>query len=200
MKNYPTHRVGIFVDVQNIYHSAKHLYQARVNFQSLIETLAARRSIVRAFAYVVKSDVVPGEESFFEALEKAGFELRTKELQVFADGTKKGDWDVGIAIDAVRTAASVDTVILITGDGDFVPLIEYLRNLGKRVEVAAISRAASGRLRDAADEFTEIELIPKIFIPINQKRLGRERTGPSDTPPRRGRRPFRSPRRPHPST
>jgi len=171
---YKDHRVGIFVDVQNVYHSAKHLYQSRVNFQTLFSSLSARRPVVRAFAYVVKSDTVPGEESFFEALKAAGFELRSKELQVFSDGSKKADWDVGIAIDTVRLAHAVDTIILVTGDGDFIPLIEYLRSLGKRVEVAAFSRATSGKLKkDTVDNFIELESIPKILMPIRQKPTGK---------------------------
>lgn len=188
MRVYPTHRVGIFVDVQNIYHSAKHLYQSRVNFQELIKTLAARRSIVRAFAYVVKSDTALGEDSFFDALQNAGFELRVKELQVFGDGSKKGDWDVGMAVDTVRMANSIDVAILVTGDGDFVPLIEYMKNLGKQVEVAAFSRTASARLREVADGFTEIESIPKVFIRINPKRLGSNSPHEPPQPQRRERR------------
>ncbi len=192
MRIYPNHRVGIFVDVQNVYHSAKHLHQSRVNFQELMKTLTARRPLVRAFAYVVKSDTALGEESFFEALRNAGFELRVKDLQIFSDGVKKGDWDVGMAIDAVRLAASIDVAILVTGDGDFVPLIEYLKNLGKQVEVAAFSRTASARLREAADGFTEIELIPKVFIRINPRRLG---TVPGSEPPHTApNRNFRRPR------
>ncbi len=136
--SYPNQRVGIFVDAQNIYHSAKNLYHARVNFKELLKSIVGARQLIRAFAYVVKSDAATGEESFFEALKQNGFDLRTKDLQVFADGMKKGDWDVGIAIDAVRMAASLDILVLVTGDGDFVPLIDYLKwGMGKEVHVAA---------------------------------------------------------------
>jgi len=167
-------RVGIFIDVQNIYHSAKNLYQARVNFQELIKFAVGKRVLIRSVAYVVKSDVgenenkeMTKEESFFEALRKTGLELRLKDLQVFAGGMKKADWDVGMAVDAIRMAGSVDVIILVTGDGDFVPLIEYLKwGLGKQVEVAAFSRTTSGKLKETADRFIEVEKIPKILLKI----------------------------------
>ncbi len=144
---HPDQRVGIFIDVQNIYHSAKNLYQARVNFDQLVKTLSANRPLIRAVAYVVKSEgVLPASEtrhdgsegSFFDALRKAGIELRLKDIQVFPGGAKKADWDVGMAVDAIRMANSLDVVILVTGDGDFVPLVEYLKwGMGKQVEVGA---------------------------------------------------------------
>ncbi len=178
MHIYENHRVGIFIDVQNIYHSAKNLYHARVNFQELLKTLVARRNLVRAFAYVVKSETALGEESFFEALEKAGIDLRIKDLQVYAGGAKKGDWDVGIAVDMIRSAPALDVIILVTGDGDFVPLIEYLRlGMGKQVEVAAFSKTASGRIKDAADTFIEIQNIPKVLLKIKNNVNRRVRDG-----------------------
>src|SRR4030043_313417 len=93
-----THRVGVFVDVQNMYHSAKNLYHARVNFRELLKLAVADRDLVRAIAYVVKSDTAE-ERAFFDALEKSGLELKSKDLQVFAGGQKKADWDVGLAVD-----------------------------------------------------------------------------------------------------
>ena len=164
-------RVGVFIDVQNIYHSAKNLYSARVNFNELIKELVGRRLLIRAVAYVVKSETALGEESFFEALKKAGLELRLKDLQVYHSGMKKADWDVGMAVDAIRIADTLDVVILITGDGDFVPLVEYLKwGLGKQVEVAAFGRTTSGRLRDSADKFLDLETLPKIMMKIPTKR------------------------------
>lgn len=158
-------RVGIFIDVQNVYHSAKNLYHARVNFGELVRSVLQKRPLIRSIAYVVKSDTALGEESFFEALRNAGIELRVKDLQIFAGGAKKADWDVGMAVDAIRLASSLDVVILITGDGDFVPLVEYLKwGLGKQVEVAAFSKTSSSRLRESADIFTEIESIPKSLL------------------------------------
>ncbi|MEK7146930.1 MAG: NYN domain-containing protein, partial [Patescibacteria group bacterium] len=108
---------------------------------------------------------VAEEKAFFEALQKAGLELRMKDLQTYPGGFKKADWDVGMAVDAIRMANYLDSVILVTGDGDFVPLVEYLKwGLGRQVEVAAFGRSASGRLKESADYFINIEDYPKIII------------------------------------
>ncbi|MDO8664040.1 MAG: NYN domain-containing protein [Candidatus Liptonbacteria bacterium] len=158
-------RVGIFIDVQNLYHSAKNLYHGRVNYKELIKHLVAGRQLIRAVAYVVKSETAPGEAAFFEALEKEGLELRSKDLQIYPDGTKKADWDVGMAVDAIRMAPFLDSVILVTGDGDFCPLVDYLKwGVGRLVEVAAFRRSASGKIQESADRFINMEEIPKIII------------------------------------
>ena len=133
---HPEQRVGVFVDTQNLYHSAKNLYHARVNFGNVLKDSVAGRRLVRARAYVVTTE--SGEEGFFEALGKIGIETRTKDLQIFFGGAKKADWDVGLAVDAITASPKLDTVILFTGDGDFVPLVEYLqRHAGCQVEVAS---------------------------------------------------------------
>ena len=158
-------RVGIFIDVQNLYHSAKNLYHGRVNYKELIKHLVAGRQLIRAVAYVVKSETAPGEAAFFEALEKEGLELRSKDLQIYPDGTKKADWDVGMAVDAIRMAPFLDSVILVTGDGDFCPLVDYLKwGVGRLVEVAAFRRSASGKIQEAADRFINMEDIPRVII------------------------------------
>ena len=162
-------RVGIFIDIQNLYHSSKNLYQARVNYKELIKELIGDRQLIIATAYVVKSDVLEGESAFFDALKKVGLELRIKDLQVFAGGMKKADWDVGMAVDAIRMSDLIDVVILVTGDGDFVPLVEYLKwGKGRTVEVAAFSRSASAKIKEAADEFIELEKIPKALLKIRK--------------------------------
>jgi len=149
-------RVAIFIDVQNLYHSAKNLYQARVNFREILKTATAGRKLIRAFAYVVKTKT--GEEKpFFDALLALGIETRVKDLQEYYGGLKKADWDVGIAVDAIKTSSGVDVVVLISGDGDYVPLVEYLNNHGKRVEVIAFGKSTSSKLREAADEFIDLE-------------------------------------------
>src|SRR3989338_6847944 len=127
------HRIGVFVDVQNMYHSAKNLYKARVNFRELLKFVTANRELVRALAYVVKSDTEE-EKAFFEALEKSGLELKIKDLQIFAGGMKKGDWDVGLTVDAISLSKQLDAVIIVSGDGDFEPLVEYLQFSGIVVE------------------------------------------------------------------
>jgi uncharacterized LabA/DUF88 family protein len=161
---YKNQRVGIFIDVQNLYHSAKHLYKARVNYKELIKELITNRQLIRAFAYVVKSETAFGEASFFEALKLSGLELREKDLQIFAGGMKKADWDVGMAVDAIRLSSSLDAVILVTGDGDFIPLVVYLQQLGKSVEVASFGKSASAKLKDIADDFIDLDKIPKVIL------------------------------------
>lgn len=166
---YPNQRIGIFIDVQNVYHSAKNLYRARVNFRELIKCLTAGRVLIRALAYVVKSDAVLGEASFFEALKKSGLDLRIKDLQIYPDGSKKADWDIGMAVDAIRMANHLDAIILVTGDGDFVPLIEYLKwGLGRQVEVAAFSKTASNKIKESADAFIELENLPRLLLKIRR--------------------------------
>jgi uncharacterized LabA/DUF88 family protein len=187
--NYPSQRVGIFIDVVNLYHSAKNIYHGRVNYSELMKHLVDGRQLVRAMAYVVKSEGIESphaengkvrppvrtpaasgvnlssEGAFFEALEKTGLELRVKDLQIYADGTKKGDWDVGMAVDAIRQAPFLDVIILVTGDGDFLPLIDYLKwGMGRMVEVAAFRRSASAKIQESADKFINIEEIPRILI------------------------------------
>jgi len=157
-------RVGVFIDAQNLYHSAKHLYNSRVNFAKVLEEAVGGRILVRAIAYVISTET--GEEkNFFEALTKIGIETKVKGLQVFADGAKKADWDVGLAIDAVKLAPKLDTVILATGDGDFVPLIQYLdMNDGCQVEVISFGKSSSARLKEATHAFTDMCDDPKKFI------------------------------------
>jgi uncharacterized protein (TIGR00288 family) len=156
-------RVGILIDVQNMYHSAKNLYQARVNFSEILKLAVSGRNLIRAFAYVVRTKT--GEEkNFFEALLNLGIETRVKDLQEFYGGAKKADWDVGMTIDAIRMASSVDTIVIVSGDGDFISLVEYLKNQGKRVEVIAFGRSASSHLREIADEFIDLEESPKKYL------------------------------------
>ena len=159
------HRIGIFIDVQNLYHSAKNLYGGRVNYNELIKLLTNERRLARALGYVVRSDPETGEESFFEALEKAGIELRMKDIQVFQSGAKKADWDVGMAVDAIRMAKMFDVIVLVSGDGDFVPLVKYLQwGLGKGVEVAAFGKTTSGRLKEVADNFIDLDTAPRMVF------------------------------------
>ena len=210
--NYSNQRVGIFVDVSNLYHSAKNLYQGRVNYAELIKHLVGGRQLIRAMAYVVRSEGVEpqqprghqrmaekdqaaavslapasayangesanggisSEASFFEALEKAGLELRMKDLQIYAGGLKKGDWDVGLTVDVIRMMPFLDVIILVTGDGDYIPLINYVKWGGGRVvEVAAFRRSASTKIVEAADEFVNIETVPRAIMKPSFARRGK---------------------------
>jgi uncharacterized LabA/DUF88 family protein len=121
--------------------------------------------LIRVIGYVVKSETALGESSFFEALTKTGIELRIKDLQIFPGGLKKADWDVGMAVDAIRMANFLDVVILVTGDGDYVPLVDYLKwGLGRGVELAAFGRSTSAKLKEAADSFIDLEKIPRVIL------------------------------------
>lgn len=156
-------RVGIFIDTQNLYHSAKNLYQAKVNFSNVVKEALSGRILIRAIAYVITTET--GEEQgFFEALTKIGIETKTKDLQVFYGGAKKADWDVGIAVDAIKMASKLDVVVIAAGDGDFIPLVEYLKMQGCQVEVIAFGKSSSGKLREEADDFIDMCDDPKKYL------------------------------------
>ncbi len=165
MKINKAQRVGVFVDVQNMYYSAKSMYQAKVDFSQLLKTAVSGRSLIRAIAYVIKTDIVKEEKNFFDALEKIGFEVRAKDLQIFYGGHKKGDWDIGIAMDMIELAPKLDTGVLVSGDGDYVDLVRHLKHaLGVRVEVIAFGKSSSSKLREAADSFTDLDENPRKYL------------------------------------
>lgn len=162
-------RVGVLIDVQNMYHSAKNLYQARVNFGEILKTAVSGRKLIRAIAYVVTTE--SGEEkAFLEALTKAGIEVKSKDLQIFPGGMKKADWDVGLAVDAIELSRNLDSIILVTGDGDFIPLVEHLKAQGQMVELIAFGKSASAKLQEKVHDFTDLGKSPaKYLIRIPKK-------------------------------
>ena len=156
MIKHKDQRVGILVDASNMYHSAKNLYGKRVNYKEILKTAVAGRKLIKATAYVIKTET---DESvnFFEALHQQGFEVKMQDLQIFASGMKKADWDVGITVDAIKMSSKLDVVVLVTGDGDYLPLIEYLQvTSGCLVEVMAFKKTASARLQEKADDFINL--------------------------------------------
>jgi uncharacterized LabA/DUF88 family protein len=156
MAKFAEQRIGVLVDISNLYYSARVLYGKKVNFKNVLEAATDGRKLIRAIAYGIKTTEAT-EEKFFEALEKSGYEVKTKDLQIFPDGSKKGDWDVGIAIDIIRLAPTLDAVVVVSGDGDFVPLIEYVRiNQGRQAEVMAFGETTSSKLIEAVDDFTDL--------------------------------------------
>ena len=161
---YKNQRVGVFIDVANMYHSAKNLYKSNVNFAKVLETAIAGRQIIRAIAYVIRSKSHE-EQNFFEAISKQGFELKVKDLQIFPGGMKKADWDVGLAVDTIKMADKLDVIILVTGDGDYIPLVNYLReNKGCLVEVLAFGETTSNKLIEVVDEFLDLSKNKKRFL------------------------------------
>lgn len=156
MIKHKEQRVGVLVDVSNMYHSAKNLYKRRVNFKEILKEAVAGRKLIRATAYAVKTESGE-EEHFFEALSQQGFEVKMKDLQIFAGGAKKADWDVGIAVDAIKLADKLDVIVLVTGDGDYLPLVNYLQNTkGCLIEIIAFKQTTSNKLIEEADDFTDL--------------------------------------------
>ena len=156
-------RVGVFIDTQNLYHSARNLYKARVNFGAVLKDAVAGRKLVLAVAYVIATEA-GDEKNFFEALQKLGIETKTKDLQIFAGGTKKADWDVGLAVDAIKMSSRLDSVVIVSGDGDFIPLVYYLQTIGLQVEVVSFGQSTSGKLREAVDDFVDLSENPRKYL------------------------------------
>lgn len=161
LKN-PAQRVGVFVDVQNMYYSAKALYGHRVNFGEILKEAVAGRQLVRAVAYTIKAEM-PEEQSFFDALEGIGYEVKSKGLQTFVSGQKKGDWDVGVAVDVLKMAPKLDAVVLVSGDGDYVDLLHHVKAEGCRAEVVSFGKSTSAKLKEEADDFIDMDQAPDQF-------------------------------------
>lgn len=157
-------RVAVFVDIQNLYYSARVLYSKKVNFKNLLTAAVEDRKLIRAIAYGISTEEAQ-EEKFFDALEKVGFEVKAKDLQIFAGGQKKGDWDVGVAIDAIKLSKNVDVIILASGDGDYIPLVDYIQNTtGCRVEGIAFGESTSMRLIESLDDFINLSADKRRFL------------------------------------
>lgn len=165
-------RVGVFIDTQNLYHSARNLYGKKVNFGNIVQDAVADRKLIRALAYVIASEA-GDEEAFFDALTTLGIETKVKDLQVFAGGAKKADWDVGMAVDAITMAPKLDAIILLTGDGDFIPLVEYLQiHSGVQVEVVSFGKTTSNALVEIADDFIDVSQDAKRYLIGSGKKKG----------------------------
>ena len=170
----------MFIDVQNLYYSAKNLHGKKVNFGNIVKEAVGDRKLIRAIAYVVRTEKNE-EKTFFEALYNLGIETREKDLQVYSSGLKKADWDVGLAVDAIRLAPSLDAVVIVSGDGDYLPLVEYLqRGHGKQVEVVAFGATTSSRLIEEADDFMDLSEDKRKFT-ITDRRA-RARRAPARRP------------------
>jgi len=171
---HPEQRVGVFIDVQNMYYSAKNLHGSKVNFGAIVDDAVAGRKLIRAVAYVVRTES-QDEQPFFDALYNLGIETREKDLQVYNSGFKKADWDVGLAVDAMRLAPSLDALVIVSGDGDYLPLVEYLKSTGKQVEVVAFGETTSGKLIDESDDFIDLSENKKRYL-IGEKRHVKNKT------------------------
>jgi len=148
-------RVGVFVDVQNMFYAAKDRYGRRVDYIKLLDLIVGPRYLMGAYAYVVQIPEID-QAPFLSLLEHNGYTIKSKDLRLRGDGSAKGDWDVGIAVDVVSMLGSLDVVILASGDGDFCPLAELIKQQDKRVEVVAFEHNTSMDLQQIADQFFPI--------------------------------------------
>jgi len=155
MIRHPDQRVGVFIDTQNMYYSARNIFGKKVNFKNIVGDAADGRRLIRALAYVVKTKTAE-ETPFFEALKKMGIELREKELMEYLSGQKKADWDVGLAVDVIRMLDMLDVVVLVSGDGDFIPLVQYAQSRGRFVEVMAFRETTNSKLIEAVDSYVNL--------------------------------------------
>ncbi len=166
-------RVGFFVDIQNLYYTARNVYNSRVNFASILKDAVGDRPLVRALAYGIRAQM-PEEETFFDAIRKTGFDLKLKDLQSFYGGVKKGDWDVGIVMDIIKLNPKLDVVVLASGDGDYIPLLEYLQVIGQRVELVSFGKSTSSKMRELVDSYLDLDTNPrKYMMPIRGARTTR---------------------------
>jgi len=149
-------RIAVFVDVQNLFYSAKAVYQRKLNFATLLDKMADGRELVRAIAYIVQTPEVD-QSSFITFLHQSGYEVKSKELKKRPDGSAKGDWDMGIAIDSIALADRTDVMALASGDGDFCDLVRHLKARGVRCEVYAFPSSTSEELRYTATEFIPLD-------------------------------------------
>ena len=164
MIKHKEQRVAVLVDVSNMYHSAKNLYNKKVNFKEVLKNSVADRKLFRAVAYAIRTESEE-ENPFFEALSGQGFEVRMKDLQIFAGGAKKADWDVGIAMDAIKMADKVDVIVIVSGDGDYIPLLTYIQNTkGCLVEVVGFRQTTSSALIEVADDFLNLSDDKKFLL------------------------------------
>ena len=148
-------RVGIFVDVQNIFYAAKQ-FNARLDYEKLLQVGTANRRLIRAMAYLVQSPGVD-QSSFISMLQQKSYEVRRKDLRQRSDGSAKGDWDMGMAIDIMGYVNTLDVVVLVSGDGDFVPLVDLVKTTGPRVEVISFTHNTAKDLIHSADTHIPIE-------------------------------------------
>jgi len=150
-------KVLILVDVQNVYYTTKQAFARRFDYNRFWASVANGKQVVKAFAYAIDRGDKKQRE-FQNILRAIGFEVKLKPFIQRSDGSAKGDWDVGIAIDALEYAELADTVVLVSGDGDFDILVEKLRRgKSKRVEVYGVAALTADSLINAATEFIPID-------------------------------------------
>ena len=150
-------RIAIFVDVQNIYYTVRDHYRRQFDYQKLWQLLSQHGEITFATAYAIdRGD--QNQQKFQHKLREIGFDIKLKPFIQRADGSRKGDWDVGITIDVMEEATRCDIVVMATGDGDFTPLIERIKErYGVKVWVVSVRSLTAKNLIDTADTYFPID-------------------------------------------
>lgn len=163
-------RIGLFIDTQNLYHSARDLADRTVNFETLLNIAQKDRELVHAVAYTVEKDGESTSRPFIYKLSALGYKVRrmTLSLHHVTDSGKpiwEGNWDMGMVADMVRLMDHLDIIVLGSGDGDFTDIVELLQERGKRVEVIAFREHTAQKLIDAADRFTHLPDVDEALMP-----------------------------------
>ncbi len=158
-------RVGVFVDVANLLYSARTL-RITIDFGKLLDFLRGNRRLVRAHAYCPTSPQPGDDQMFLQAVKGLGYRITTKNYKTFASGAKKADMDLDLCMDVVRLVdgGAVDCIVLVSGDGDFIPLLDYCSDHGVRVEVVAFDESMSASLRQSCDLFINLSMLDEIRV------------------------------------
>jgi uncharacterized LabA/DUF88 family protein len=156
-RKYTVNKIAVFVDVQNIYYTTRDTFKRPFNYRAFMQDLSVNNDVVCAFAYAIdRGD--SQQMKFQSALRHMGFEVKLKPFIQRADGSAKGDWDVGITIDVLEQAPLVDQVILLSGDGDFAILLDTItRKYGCKTSVYGVLNLTANGLINSASEFIDID-------------------------------------------
>jgi len=145
-------RVAVFVDVQNMYHSAKKTYGRNLSYAKMLRSCVRNRRLIRSLAYVIDREGVD-QVSFLDHLRYCGFEVRKREVIERMDGSRKAEWELGIAVDMIRMADKVDVVIIVSGNGVFADVVPLLKTRGVKVECCAFRESMSDQLMRSVDQY-----------------------------------------------
>jgi len=165
-------RVAIFVDVQNVYYTTRQVFNANFDYNAFWRQVTADREVIKATAFAIdRGD--QKQQQFQNILRGIGFEVKLKPFISRADGSAKGDWDVGITLDVLDVVGCVDIVVLVSGDGDFEPLLHRLHERHAiEVEVYGVPQLTATALRRAATRFVPIDaglLLDHLAVPAGKR-------------------------------